>query len=160
MVAGLFNPAQPAIPNRAIMQSSARFPWKPEYTVGNEFIDAQHQTLLELANLLHLAINAGQGYRVIQSAFAALMKYTEEHFADEERFWEAAKSQRLTRHRREHREITEELAALRHEEDFGVVFCTPNELANWIEHRLIAHVINDDQESYQGLSKPPVRGKR
>mgnify|MGYP002400747516 FL=1 len=142
------------------MPLSARFPWKPEYTVGNEFIDAQHQTLLELANLLHVAINAGQGYRVIQSAFAALMKYTEEHFADEERFWENARSQRLNQHRREHREITEELAALRHEGEFGVVFCTPNELANWIEHRLIAHVINDDQDSYRALAKPPVRGKR
>ncbi|WP_448206865.1 bacteriohemerythrin [Azospirillum sp. sgz302134] len=153
--------ASPVLPpdSQGRMKSPVQFPWKKEYTVGNEFIDAQHRTLLELAELLHIAVNAGQGYKVIQNAFAALQKYTQEHFADEERFWAGSKSTTVNAHRRVHREIAEELAALRHEEEFGVVFCTPNELSNWVVHRLIAHFIEEDQGAYLGLPKPAGRAK-
>lgn len=141
------------------MQTPARFPWKDEYTVGNDFIDAQHRTLLELSDLLHVAVNAGQGYRIIQDAFAALVKYTQEHFTAEERFWGTANSKSANQHRRVHREIAEELAGLRHESEYGVVFCTPNELSNWVEHRLIAHFIEEDQNAYRALPKPSGRQK-
>lgn len=135
------------------MSATPHYPWKGEYTVGNEFIDKQHRTLLELAGLLHAAVATGQGYKVIQAAYTALVKYTNEHFSAEERFWNHAKSETLAHHRREHREITEELAGLRQESEYGVVFCTPNELANWMERRLIAHFIAEDQNAYQALVK-------
>ena len=139
------------------MQPSIRFPWKLEYTVGNETIDEQHQTLLELAGLLHTAVSAGQGYKIIQNAFAALVKYTEEHFSAEEQFWSSAKSAILDQHKRLHREITGELLALRVEGPYGVVFCTPNELTNWVEHRLIAHFIEEDQRVYRSLTQGAKR---
>ncbi|ALJ35529.1 hypothetical protein D9623_09550 [Azospirillum brasilense] len=141
------------------MQPSARFPWKSEYTVGNESIDEQHRTLLELAGLLHMAVAAGQGYKIIQNAFAALVKYTEEHFSDEEQFWIDAKSAVVEKHKRLHRQITEELLALRFEGPYGVVFCTPNELTNWVEHRLIVHFIEEDQGVYRSLT-PNIKRKR
>lgn len=141
------------------MHTSARFPWKDKYTVGNEFIDAQHRTLLELSDLLHVAVNAGQGYRIIQNAYAALVKYTQEHFQAEERFWGSTKSKSAEQHRAVHRAIAAELADLRQEGEFGVVFCTPNELSNWVEHRLIAHFIEEDQNAYRTLLKPGRKAK-
>lgn len=139
------------------MQTPAQFPWKDEYTVGNEFIDSQHRTLLELSELLHMAVNAGQGYRIIQNAYAALLKYTQEHFQDEEQFWGTSKSRSVAQHRAVHRAIAAELADLRQESEYGVVFCTPNELSNWVVHRLIAHFVEEDQDAYRSL---PRAGKK
>ncbi|MBK3773272.1 hypothetical protein GAY31_03585 [Azospirillum brasilense] len=154
---GVLRTSSTAVRRQAPMQPSASFPWKTEYTVGNESIDEQHRTLLELAGLLHMAVAAGQGYKIIQSAFAALVKYTDEHFTAEERFWTDARSGGVEQHKRLHRQITEELLALRFEGPYGVVFCTPNELTNWVEHRLIAHFIEEDQDVYRSLSQGAKR---
>ena len=138
----------------------ARFPWKQEYNTGNDLIDSQHKRLLELASILELAVMCGKGYQVIESAFLALAKYTNEHFYAEERFWTHNRSSLIDAHRQEHSAISEELAGMRHQTPNGYVFCTPNELANWVEQRLIRHFVSEDQKAHAELAKPSGSTKR
>lgn len=133
------------------MQTTQHFAWRDSYTVGNGMIDGQHQTLLQLASLLHEAIRAGKGYHVIHNAYEGLVLYTREHFRAEERLWVRSKSLSLESHKQQHTELIRELAALRQDGPFGPVFCTPLELSEWVVNRLVRHILHDDQDAYAAV---------
>lgn len=142
------------------MERPDRFPWKDEYSVGDQSIDAQHRTLLDLANLLHRAIQGGKGYHVIQDAYEALSLYTRQHFTEEERFWKGKKSRYFEEHRLDHAAIADELLGLRQAGPYGTVFCTPIELADWVERRLVQHILQDDRKAYAGMAEQRQAGDK
>lgn len=133
------------------MTTSDRFAWSSAYATGNALIDEQHRTLLSLASALSDAVSLGKGYQVIDAAYGALAKYTTDHFHDEERLWAHIRNPSGQEHERRHEALADELAALRQEVNGTVVYCTPNELANWMEQRLIPHFVNEDMRTYQKL---------
>jgi hemerythrin len=59
--------------------------WGPKLSVGVPQIDDQHKKLIELVNRLNEAMIAGHGRDLIGSTLSELVKYTQYHFACEER---------------------------------------------------------------------------
>lgn len=63
----------------------SHFTWDPSLATGNEQIDAQHQTLFELANRLHGATTGETADpEAVQDAVYGLADYVLEHFEAEE----------------------------------------------------------------------------
>ena len=66
------------------MNISPVFQWKEEYAIHNSKIDAQHQKLLEMANIIYNAVEQKKDSEVIEDALYFLVNYTKAHFQDEE----------------------------------------------------------------------------
>jgi hemerythrin-like metal-binding protein len=121
----------------------SRFPWSESYETGNWVIDAQHRHLLELADLLAEAMDAGKTDSVVDEAMAALEGYTRYHFAEEEAFFAAIQAPSLAKHRRMHASLTLDVESMR----FNLVSRHPGvaaQLARWVLTCLVPHMQNDD----------------
>ncbi len=119
------------------------FPWSEEYETGNWVIDAQHRRLLELADLLSRAMEAGRTEDVAVEAAAALENYTRYHFAEEEAFFAAIEAPSLARHRRMHASLALDVESMR----FNLVSRIPgvgDQLAHWVRACLVPHMQRDD----------------
>lgn len=119
--------------------------WNADWETGDKTIDTQHQGLLELANLLHEAARRGGEKSASKAAFQALVRYTEKHFADEEKFFESVGSPDLDDHRQQHRMLKEELDKLWTNETLAFVETIGDELRKWMVGRLVPHMVNVDQ---------------
>lgn len=123
------------------------FEWKPEYSVDNPKIDAQHQQLLQLANLLIDAVRRGKGEAVTEQAFQSLLAYTTQHFQDEEAHFELIASSLLEHHKAKHIELAHEIQELWEAYHAGGLDDPEETLLDWIENRLIDQLIHDDQDA-------------
>jgi hemerythrin len=63
----------------------AFLPWKNEYSVGNDEIDAQHQKLIAMINELHEAMTQGKGSKVVEDIVMKMVEYSRVHFEAEEK---------------------------------------------------------------------------
>jgi len=86
------------------------FTWQDKFSVGIDVIDADHKVLVDLIDQLHGAFVNGNLDETVNSVLAALVDYTEYHFAREEAMLAAAGYAELAAHKRAH-------AALRHQLD-------------------------------------------
>jgi hemerythrin len=83
--------------------------WKPEYTVGNRDIDAQHQYLIELVNELHDRMSTGERADTLEPLLSALIRFVAAHFAAEERHMQACRFHGYTQQRLENQALAEQL---------------------------------------------------
>jgi hemerythrin len=83
--------------------------WNESYSVGVKAIDVQHQNLFNMVNDLHAAMMRQEGKTAAGALLAKLAKYTQEHFAAEEKMMEAAKYPKLAQHRALHHELTKQV---------------------------------------------------
>lgn len=74
----------------------ANMVWKDEYSVGNEYLDAQHRGLIELTNRL-------DGDEPLDRLLKELVHYAGTHFHDEERLLEAVNYPGLAEQRSQHK---------------------------------------------------------
>jgi hemerythrin-like metal-binding protein/diguanylate cyclase (GGDEF)-like protein len=85
--------------------------WETRYEVGIDVIDGQHRHLLELINRLAADLHAGRDFDPLLDSLKDLVRYTEHHFATEERLMDEVGAA-AERHRAEHRRLEESLARL------------------------------------------------
>lgn len=64
--------------------------WNDNLSVNVPVIDEQHQKLVSLINQLHDAMAQGHGSAVLGGIIRGLVDYTQIHFRDEERCFEAS----------------------------------------------------------------------
>lgn len=123
--------------------------WKPEWETGNQFIDAQHKQLIELANVLDDSIQVGKESAVAEDAFDALLLYTKQHFSDEEKYWRQVIPERLDDHRQKHQALIDEINVIAYE---GSKTTNVGRLiAEWVKSRLIPHMVDEDQKIIRSL---------
>lgn len=100
--------ARHAAPPRSGARAAGRVQWSPRYEVGIEVIDGQHRHLLELTNRLQDALSAGEELDPLVESLRELVRYTEHHFATEERMMDEVGAS-AERHRGEHQRLLEAL---------------------------------------------------
>ena len=88
------------------------FKWSPEYSVGIQTIDDQHQKLVNILNRLFIAISKREGNKVIAEILDSLLGYTQTHFSLEERLLQEAKYKDFDAHKKEHIKLLEQLDQL------------------------------------------------
>lgn len=82
--------------------------WKPEYLVGDAFIDTQHQQLFQLAN----AILVSEDRLEMSEFLFRLFRYVREHFSAEERLMDRRGYAELAAHRALHNKMMEQLSVV------------------------------------------------
>ena len=94
-------------------QRSARTPerieWSARYEVGIEVIDGQHRHLLELVNRLGDELRGARDPDSLTDGLRELLRYTEHHFATEERLMDEVGAS-ADRHRSEHHRLIDSLS--------------------------------------------------
>lgn len=89
--------------------------WRPQMSVGNDFVDNDHRYLLCLVNTVELALKQQEGYEDLRLALDQLVDYTHEHFAREEKLQIKVGYPEYANHKIQHQEILENVERLRQE---------------------------------------------
>lgn len=124
---------------------SPLFTWKDEYGVGVATVDAQHKELIQMISQLHQAMMQGKAKDVLSGILDKLVRYTETHFADEEKIMLQRGYPRLSGHVAEHRRLTTLAHKLRAdflEGRISITIETLNFLKNWLND----HILGMDQQ--------------
>jgi len=120
------------------------FVWDDNYRTGIEEIDRDHQGLVNLINDLYEAMQDGSGGAMLLPIFSALKRYTEEHFAKEERYMIECDVPDQSKHFQEHQRMTEKLAELESRHRHGeaaISLPTLTFLRDWLK----IHICDLDQ---------------
>jgi len=115
--------------------------WEPKFSVNNKQIDAEHQKLFELINLLGSHMMTGQGYVVIKDVLRDLLRYTEKHFANEEKLFKATPYPHAAMHCLEHQKLTQQVRELQkklEKNTSGLSVEVLEFLKNWIENHILS----------------------
>jgi len=115
--------------------------WTEDLAVGFGRIDEQHRELFSRYDELLRECVAGRGRQSLVPLVDFLTGYAAEHFAEEERFMESYGYPGLDRHRREHGEFYDRIAAIRLDLQLNgpsaaIVSAITHSLVDW----LIRHV--------------------
>jgi hemerythrin len=86
--------------------STVLFPWDDSFSVNIGVIDTQHKTLVSMINNLHQAMAKGSGKDELGQILSSLIKYTQGHFATEERLMQLHGYPDFLAHKSEHDRLT------------------------------------------------------
>ena len=121
------------------------FPWKSKYSVHVAEIDGQHKKLVALVNELFDAMCAGKGREVIGKAVDELTRYTQTHFATEERLMLSTGYPDYRIHKKEHDDFVAHVSQFQAELVAGKIAVTV-EVSNYLKDWLINHILNSDMK--------------
>jgi hemerythrin len=105
--------------------------WSTRYEVGIEVIDGQHRHLLDLINRLQDALGCGTDLGDLVASLKELVRYTEHHFATEERLMDEVGAS-AERHRGEHQRLLEGLMRFTARLDATSVSESSHFLQDWL----------------------------
>jgi len=117
----------------------ALFTWSPEYSVGNDLIDSEHEKLFQMADRLHVAMMSGGGQTVLHGLFVQLADYTRTHFSHEEALMARYAYPQLAAHAEIHRQLIARLNKLQtdlHDGKLTVTMDTMQFLRDWLQHHI------------------------
>lgn len=121
----------------------AYFSWTDDLSVGNRFIDKDHQTLIALINQLHDAMKQGQGDAIVDAILFDLLVYTKGHFQREEAEMRRIGYAGLDAHAREHQRLLQSVNELREAEGADrSILCI--KAADFLQEWLRKHILGSD----------------
>jgi len=120
------------------------FGWKDEFSVKVGLFDTQHKKLIDMVNELYDAMKAGKGSDVLGKIFLSLAEYTANHFKDEENLMLQHKYSDYYKHKKEHDELTTQVAELKQKFTDKKMFVTI-ELMNFLKDWLLHHIMETDK---------------
>jgi hemerythrin-like metal-binding protein len=86
--------------------------WLPDYAIGVQEVDAEHQGLFRLAEKLHHGILLGQSQEIVGPLLLDLLDYTCYHFAHEEQLMLRIGYPHYVDHCRQHQELRSRALAM------------------------------------------------
>jgi hemerythrin-like metal-binding protein len=127
--------------------------WSDDLSVGDESIDAQHQSLIAMINDLDEALQSGNAQPVLADMVQRLKEYAQEHFASEEAVMERAGYPDLAGHQREHIDFIRRVSQF--DKDCRSGACTLNqEVLEFLKTWLLEHIMGTDMKY-----APYIRGE-
>jgi hemerythrin len=118
--------------------------WKPEYIVGVQSFDSQHQKLIALINDLHDARAQGRGAAATGTILAELIDCTVTHFSAEERAFAAAAYPEIANHKALHAHLVRKVRALKEQVDGGNGSLSA-ETSQFLKDWLANHILQVDK---------------
>ncbi|MDA2920205.1 bacteriohemerythrin [Desulfobacterota bacterium AH_259_B03_O07] len=119
--------------------------WNDSMSVNVEEIDKQHQKLVQIINDLHDAMREGKEKEVLGNVLTRLIDYTSYHFSTEEKYFDKFGYPDSDPHKKEHRELLEQVLEFKKEFDEGKVLLTI-ELMNFLKNWLTNHMQGSDKK--------------
>lgn len=124
-----------------------RVQWDSRYATGDPTIDSQHRELLAFADALLSLSPQTAGREVLDDAFRTLFEYMGLHFRQEEDLWRTIGSPLLGAQTAHHAALRDELQAIWSDDRIGQFSETLTALSEWLNSRLLAHIIHDDTDA-------------
>lgn len=141
-------------------EGTSRLQWRPEYSVGIEEIDAQHQELFRRAGLFIESLTR-QSRQEIGILLSFLRLYAVTHFGAEEAWMRASGYPGTAEHEKQHDGFIKDILALsdQHEKKSGQGI-EPARVSGWLEKWLKNHVTSTDTDFARhlkatGIPPPP-----
>ncbi len=122
----------------------ALFTWSNDMSVGNTFIDGDHQKLVAMINGFHDAMEQGRGSEVIGKVLNNLLIYTKEHFGREEAQMQRINYPKYLAHKLEHDKLIGEVTQLHIGFSSGNTLLTVK-LSKFLRDWLLTHIKQTDQ---------------
>lgn len=117
--------------------------WSPNLSVGIDFMDSEHQQLMNGINQLHELLSTGQHDRLADS-LADLLHQTREHFEHEESIMHENGYRHLPHHKHLHDALLEELEEFRDRTASGDMHAG-TELSDFLKDWLLEHILESDK---------------
>ena len=86
--------------------------WRPDYSVGNAAIDAEHREMIELINDIYAQLESDPDAGLIEQGLGDIFTAISMHFALEERFMLNAAYDEYDAHKADHEELLDQLRDL------------------------------------------------
>jgi hemerythrin len=118
--------------------------WKKIYETGIVALDQEHQQLVAQINRLGVAIRLKRADEVLSDILSALVDYTENHFAHEERLLEEYGFPGLAEHRQVHQRLREAVREMRSRSGEGTAGLA-QELYKFLRGWLLEHIVEVDK---------------
>lgn len=117
--------------------------WGEELETGHALVDAQHQALVELVNVLQDAMRARDAEEALLSHLDALMRHTRDHFETEERLMVDAGYPSFADHKAKHDALLAKATVLVDAtvgKGLPLSITLPDFVAFWVRH----HIADED----------------
>ncbi len=118
--------------------------WSPNLSVGIDFMDADHQKLMELLNELHDLVEPGHVQSEAIDKLDELIDFAEQHFRLEERLMEESEYEEFEQHRQLHEVLLQDIAELRQYLTTGEKAAGPK-IMDFLRDWLIRHILDSDK---------------
>jgi hemerythrin-like metal-binding protein len=113
--------------------------WKPEYSVGVNSIDEDHQKLFDLLNQLFEAMTKGKGIEIIDNIISELERYAVFHFGREELYFRVTSYPFALQHIKEHQYFKQKVAELKKDVASNKGMVAPDVLgflSDWLKNHI------------------------
>ncbi|MFZ5805579.1 MAG: bacteriohemerythrin [Verrucomicrobiota bacterium] len=113
--------------------------WNNSLSVNVAEIDKQHQQLVNMINELNDAMKSGKGKDVLNDILTKLIKYTQGHFATEEKYFDKFNYPDTEAHKEEHRALVQQVSDFKKQFDSGTVGLSVQImefLSNWLKKHI------------------------
>ncbi|MFZ1087099.1 MAG: bacteriohemerythrin [Terracidiphilus sp.] len=129
--------------------------WNDRYSVGVKALDEQHKALVDTLNKLHEAMMKGQAKTITGPLLTKLVKYTQEHFAAEEKLMKATGYPGLVQHISKHQALIKQVGEFVGRYERGEITLS-TDLLNFLRDWLGTHIQKEDKEYGPWLNKNGV----
>ena len=85
--------------------------WDPSFSVNVEFLDKQHQMLIQMINDLHNTILAGNEKDTVEKLIGQLLTHAAMHFAREEHYFDQFGYPEADIHKKQHKDFEKKVSA-------------------------------------------------
>lgn len=120
--------------------------WNDRMSVGVSVLDADHKKLVSMVNDLYDAIQAGKGKEKVGPVLDGLIDYTKAHFAREEQYFAQTGYPDSPAHKKEHTELTRQVADVQSKYKAGATSTLSLEVMNFLKNWLINHIQGSDKK--------------
>ncbi len=118
--------------------------WDDALSVNIQLIDRQHRKLVDMINELFAALRAGRGNEVLAPILDALVTYTAQHFAEEERMMASHNYPELANHQDAHRQLVARVTEFQQKLRQGQATIS-SDLFNFLKSWLLHHIKEEDK---------------
>jgi hemerythrin len=119
--------------------------WTATMSVGVEALDDDHRRLVSMLNELYDAIREGRGAAGLDRTLRGLLTYAQEHFAREERLFEATDYPGAWSHKAEHDAFVLQVRLFMQRLASGQTSLTAAETMKLLKEWLVFHIQGCDQ---------------
>jgi diguanylate cyclase (GGDEF)-like protein/hemerythrin-like metal-binding protein len=125
-----------------------RLVWRDSYACGEPTIDAQHEELFRLANvLISASLHQDEKRGTLLAALDALLEHVARHFTDEEKILAARGYAKLAQHQRAHQGLLKRAGALKEAALRGDA--KAGSVVEFLAHEVVAqHLLAADRDFY------------
>ena len=130
--------------------------WDPSFSVNVEFIDKQHQMLVQIINDLHKAMLDGNEKDTIAKLIDKLFTYAAMHFAREEHYFDIFEYPEADIHKQQHKDFERKVSAFEADLEAGQQILS-EDVMKFLSDWLVEHIKGSDKKFSPFLNERGVQ---